>query len=234
MNSVNLFCLPFAGGSKYSYRELEESAPPFLRVIPLEYPGRGTRLREPLLKDVNALLEDIYGQIKDELNKNSYAVYGHSMGGLLACLLVRKIIQNDHPPPLHLFITGTMGPSAVERKEKKRHLLDKPDFIEELKRLDGSPDEILGNDELLDYFEPIIRADFQATETYEYEEAPPLNIPMTVITGTEEEMEPADIGLWQKETSIKVDFRRMRGKHFFIFKHPGVIVEIISKKLLTN
>ncbi len=143
MRSINLFCLPFAGGSKYSYREFEEKAPAFLTIIPLEYPGRGSRIREPLLKDIHALAEDMYQQTKDELDKNRYAIYGHSMGGLLACLLIRKIIANGHRPPLHLFVTGTKGPSARDKDDKKRYLLDKEEFIEELKRLKGSPEEIL-------------------------------------------------------------------------------------------
>lgn len=234
METVNLFCLPFAGGSKYSYRELEDRAPEFLNIISLEYPGRGARIREPLMKDINGLAEDIYQSLKNSLDGKSYAIYGHSMGGLLAWLLVRKIVLNSHRLPLHVFITGTKGPAARDKEEKKRHLLEKDEFIDELKRLDGSPPEILGNDELLNYFEPIIRADFQATETYEYEETPPFDIPLTVITGTEEDMEPEEIALWQKETSFKVDFRRMQGNHFFIFKYPAVVVEIISKKILST
>jgi surfactin synthase thioesterase subunit len=52
-----------------------------------------------------------------------------------------------------------------------------------------------------------------------------------VITGTEEDMEPEDIQSWQKETTYKVDFKKLPGKHFFIFKHTQTIVDIISKKL---
>jgi len=234
MQTINLFCLPFAGGSKYSYRDFEEIAPPFLRITTLEYPGRGSRIKEPLVTDLCALIEDVYQQIKNELDKSTYAIYGHSMGGLVACLLARKILVNGHQPPLHLFITGTMGPSAREKEEKKRHLLGKTAFIDELKKLNGSPQEILNNEELLDYFEPIIRADFKASETYTYEEDLPLNIPFTVITGTEEDMEPDQIMLWQKETKLKVDFRRMAGTHFFIFKYPDSILGIISKKILNS
>jgi surfactin synthase thioesterase subunit len=70
-----------------------------------------------------------------------------------------------------------------------------------------------------------------ACENYAYENYAPLNIPITVITGTQANMEMADIHLWQKETKSIVDFRRMPGEHFFIFKYPLEIVEIISKKL---
>ena len=234
MNAVNLFCLPFAGGSKFSYRKYEEIAPPHINLIPIEYPGRGTRTRSPLITDVNLLTQDIYSQIEHLLNMGRYAIYGHSLGGLLGYLLAMEIVRRGQTPPVHLFITGTMGPSAPARELKKRHLLEKEDFIEELKCLNGCPKEILEDDDLLEYFEPILRADFEASETYKYEEAPPLKIPITVITGTDEEMNINDIGLWQKESALPVDFRRMKGKHFFILDHSNEIVDIISKKLLYN
>ena len=231
MQKINLFCLPFAGGNRYSYRLYEENLPDFIRLIPLEYPGRGARLNEPLVTDINWLVDDLYYQIRHFIDKERYAIYGHSMGGLVACLLSRKVIMNSHLNPLHVFITGTQGPSALSRGEKMRHLLNKEEFIDELKALNGCPDEILNNDEMLSYFLPILQADFKASETYKYQEYEPMNVPFTVITGTEENMKPEDIQLWQRETIARVDFRRLPGKHFFIFQYAHKITEIIAKKL---
>ncbi len=229
--TIQLFCLPFAGGNKYSYREFIEKAPSFLQLTTLEYPGRGTRMREPLCGDINELVNDLYRQMKPPLNSQPYAIYGHSLGGLLNYLLTLKLLNEGHAAPMHLFITGTTGPSAPSRNEKKRFLLNKADFIDEVRALDGMPEEILNSDELLEYFEPILRADFRISENYLHQNRDPLNIPITVITGTEEDMELPDIQLWQNETTFPVDFKRMPGKHFFIFQHAFKIIEIISKKL---
>lgn len=229
--SVNIFCLPYAGGNKYSYREFVENAPSFLNIITLDYPGRVPRIKEPLLSNIETLVNDLYKQIKNKVDQKDYAIYGHSMGGLIAYLLTRKLIENNHKAPLHLFITGTSGPSASSRGEKMRHLLPKEEFLQEMKDLDGIPDEILQTEELLSFFEPILRADFKVSENYVYENYDPIDIPITVITGMEEDMELDDIYLWQKETKSVVDFRQMPGKHFFIFKYPVEVVEIISKKI---
>jgi len=229
--TIKLFCLPFAGGNKYSYQKYMERAPAFLNIVPLEYPGRGARIKEPLTTDTDALVNDIYQQIQKNMDRAEYAIYGHSMGGLIAFLVTRKLIENNDKLPLHIFITGTSGPSSAARSAKNRHLLPKEEFIQELKDLDGIPDEILQNEELLSFIEPILRADFKICETYQYTDSNPLTIPFTVITGTDEDMESADIQLWQKETESVVDFRQLPGKHFFIFKYPRVIVDIISKKL---
>lgn len=232
--NINLFCLPFAGGNKYSYRQYKSKAPSHLNLIPLEYPGRGARMKEALVSNIEDLVDDLYNQISDIVDKNNYAVYGHSMGGLLAYLLTVKLYENKRKPPLHLFITGTSGPSAPSRLASKRHLLPKNEFIEEIRELDGMPDDILQNEELLDYLEPILRADFRISENYLHESRDRLNLPLTVITGTEEDMEMEDILLWQKETTCVADFRQFPGNHFFIFQHSDEIIEIISNKLSIN
>lgn len=232
--SLNLFCLPFAGGNSYSYRQYAEKVPSLINIISVEYPGHGTRMHEPLVEDIEVLVQDVYRQISCRIGQADYAVYGHSLGGLVAYLVTRELIQNNHKPPLHLFITGTSGPAAVSRTEKKRHLLPTKEFIEELKLYGGIPEEILYNEEWMDFFEPILRADFKVSENYVYDNYTPLKIPFTVITGSEEDIETPDIEIWQKETRCTVDFRQLPGNHFFIFKYPHIIVEIMYKKLFAH
>lgn len=227
--SVNLLCLPFAGGNKYSYRGYEVLAPASLKIFTVDYPGRGARINAPLIGSMEELVDDAYSQVRRIINQKDYAIYGHSMGGIVAFLLVRKIISNGEPPPRHLFITGTTAPSSGERAQ--RHLLDKATFIEEIRTLGGMPEEILENKELLEYIEPILRADFKVVETYRHKKDEPLNVPITVITGTEEKMREEDIRAWQQMTTLKADFRTMPGKHFFIFDHATQIMEIITEKV---
>lgn len=234
MENINLFCLPFAGGNKYSYRKYEENTPSFINIIPLEYPGRGTRVQEPLLDTITQLVDDLYRQIKDRVDRRSYAIYGHSMGGLVGYLLTRKLIANGHQEPLHLFITGTSGPSAPSRKAKQRHLLAKKEFFEEVSSLNGIVDDILQNEELLEYIEPILRSDFKVIESYNHIEAPRMDVPFTVITGTKEDMTTEEIQLWQKETNLPINFIRMPGNHFFINQYPYEIIQVIAKKLIAH
>jgi surfactin synthase thioesterase subunit len=169
----------------------------------------------------------------DHINGNDYALYGHSMGGVVAFLLSRKIIANKHRRPLHLFITGTTGPTSASRQEKQLHRLGKQAFIAEIRELDGCPEEVLQNEDLMNYVEPILRADFQASETFTYVRDRPLDIPITVITGTHDDMKTEDVRLWQQETTCTIDFIEMPGKHFFILDASGEIVDIIGNKLFS-
>ncbi len=229
---VNLVCLSFAGGNKYSYRYLNEKAPSFLNIITLEYPGRGTRLHEPLISDMDKLVEDLYKQVKPVSERGErYAIYGHSLGGLTAYALTQKLLKNHHRLPERIFITGTTGPSSSSRSEKRRSLMPREEFIKEIKELGGMPEEILKSEEMLNFLEPILRNDFSLSETYAYEAHAPLDIPLTVITGSDEDMEREDILLWQKESSQPVDFKELPGGHFFIMEHTDQLLSIISKRL---
>jgi surfactin synthase thioesterase subunit len=232
MLPINLITLPFAGGNKYSYRQYGPECPAYLKMMPFEYPGRGARMREPLLRSMTAITDDLYAQVRSIVDRQRYAIYGHSMGGLAAYLLTHKLLHNHHAPPLALFISGSTAPSARQGEEnRKRHLMEKKEFIQEIRDLNGMPDEILANTEMMEYFEPILRADFTATETYVHPDYPPLDLPLTVLNGTEEDMEEEDIRLWQKETLQKADFRKMTGNHFFIYHHIPEIMSIISGQL---
>lgn len=232
--TINLFCLPFAGGNRYSYQKYLHNTPPYLKVIVLEYPGRGTRAIEPLARGINDLVNDLYHQISKDIDQRDYAIYGHSMGGLVGYLLTRKIIACNHHAPVHLFITGASAPASPVRSKVIRHSLPQAEFMEELKRLDGTADELLYNEDLFNYVGPILRADFKICEDYQHFKLSPLNVPFTVITGAQEGIETADVHLWQNETDYEVDFIQMPGKHFFIFQEPNSIMDIISEKLCVN
>jgi surfactin synthase thioesterase subunit len=231
LKTLNLFCLAFAGGNKYSYRLLHTKAPSFINLITLEYPGRGQRIQEPLLDELDLIVNDLYQQIRKDIAITDYALYGHSMGALVVYLLALKLREEGLRLPSQIFLSGAAGPSAPCRLDKHRHLLPKNEFIDELKHLGGMPAELLNNDELLEFLEPILRNDFKAIETYQYKESRPLDISFTVITGMEEEIPIEEVFLWQKETLINVDFKRMPGNHFFIFDHSDRLLEIIVKKV---
>ncbi len=233
MKKINLFCLPFAGGAKHCYREYKIRFPSFMNFIPMEYPGRGSRFHEALRTDIREIVDDMHDKIKCNL-EGDYALYGHSMGGMIAYLLAKKLIAGGYRSPLHLFVSGTPGPASNEGRRKSLYRLDKAEFLEQVGKLRGLPEEILADSELMDLFEPVLRADFQVIETYLYEATEPMDVPITVITGTEEHMKQTDIRLWQKESSHEVDFRVMRGHHFFIYSNTVEIVNMIVRKLIPS
>lgn len=227
---IKLFCLPYAGGSKYSLYFLKKVLPVNIACHFLEYAGRGSRIKEDFAGDMSEVVNDMYRQIASLLEK-PYAIYGHSMGAKVAYLLAQRIREEGRPSPLHLFISGTDAPS-VPYKSALKHLLPRDEFITSVQEMGGLPDELLEHEELLEYFEPILRADFKVSETYEYKKTTALQIPLTVMVGDKEDMEEDDILEWQSETEIPIRLYKFSGNHFFIFEHEKEIAKIITSTLI--
>lgn len=229
VKKINLFCLPFAGGSSYAYKSFSQSFNPEVKLVAIELPGRGKRISEPLLYNIYDIVADVFEQIKDQLHQ-PFAIYGHSMGTLIGFLLTRRMIQQNYPLPKHLFFSGSGGPSCIEDRPI-HYSLPYEEFIDALKKMGGAQDEILTNPEMMKFFEPILRADFQAVETYQYEEGDPFDIPITCMLGTEERTSYAEALQWQKESIHPVAIRQFPGNHFFIFDFEETIGELISSAL---
>ncbi len=229
-NKRIIFCLPFAGGSSYSYQDFQRYANDALRIEAIDLPGRGRRFSEPLLTSLNHMADDVFNQIRDRLNR-PYAIFGHSMGACIAHVLTRRIIREGCPPPRHLFVSGRESPS-VPCKEKNWHLLSIREFLDILKRFEGTSRQVMENRELMDLFEPVLRADFQALAEYRYEKRPPLDIPITVLRGSRDSVTRADALQWRDETTASFSLLEFDGGHFFIFRHADRIAKILLRGIL--
>jgi external thioesterase TEII len=227
---MNLFCLPYAGGSRYSYKGYIDAAPAGMKVIPLELPGRGSRHGEPLLQEISHIKDDFFSQIKDRLTA-PYAIYGHSMGALAGLLLVRDIRRHSLPQPQHLFFSGCSAPAQVTKREA-HSLLTQDEFFNRLRNYGGCPDEVLNNQQLMCFFEPILRSDFRAVESFQYEKEEQLNIPIDIFLGTEDGVTLAHAMAWQEETTKEVNVHQLAGNHFFIFGKEKEIMTIMLSRLL--
>jgi len=228
MKLPQLFLLHFAGGSCYSYQFLI----PFLynfEVITLELPGRGRRSNEPLLEIFEAAAADVYQQIKNKLNGNSFFIYGHSMGAFLS-LRIANMLEHSGEFPSGLIVSGSAGPGIYDPNLKARHLMNKLDFIRELKLLGGIPSIVFENREMFDFFEPILRADFKISEKNGLDEEPAILTQIFALMGSEEK-NVDNINNWARFTKGLFRFEILEGDHFFIHKHPSHIADIITNFL---
>jgi surfactin synthase thioesterase subunit len=221
---IDLLLFPFAGGSKYSYNPFRSAAPESVNLIPLDLPGRGSRFREPLLKDMHLMADDLFRQVQPYLSAGNFAFFGHSMGTVLVHLVLLKLVERKLPMPVHVFLTGRGGPEAHETEDW--HRLPSAEFRGKIKELGGSPREVLEDKDLMDFIEPILRADFQAIESFVYPRFEAMDLPVTVITGTDEDITEEELRSWRKITCQPVDFHIFPGHHFFIF---DMAKEVMSK-----
>jgi len=232
-----LFLLHFAGGSRYSFDFLKSHLTTDLEFIPLEVPGRGKRFGESLLTDKKKAIEDYFNQIKALRNGLPYLIYGHSMGATLG-LSVAKCMEGINDAPQHLIVSGNPGPGAekVEGEEERgdRHLMNDEDFKVELKELGGVPEEVIENEELFSFFNPILRADFELLEKDDFLEEGTIleKTPIYAMMGSEEKSH-IRIENWKRYTNNHFQYQILEGDHFFIANHPSALTDVF-KNAMTN
>jgi len=230
IEKFNLFMFPYAGANKYSYNQYCRQLSNSFNITVLEGTGRGGRLKEALVTNLEDIARDFFEQIRDKLS-SPYIFFGHSMGSWLAYLVTHLIADHKLPLPAHLFFTGSGNP-AVYRPTVIRHQLNKHDFFAHLTELGGLLPEVLNNEALLDYFEPILRADFMAVEQYRHTARPKLNIPITVLIGDSEKNVTLEMALaWQSETAGEFEVKVLKGHHFFINDHVTGIAGMLKNKV---
>jgi surfactin synthase thioesterase subunit len=228
MANVHIIALPFAGGNEYSYERFKQYLPANFVLCQINLPGRGERLDEDFVPDIVKLAKDAFQQIEKTIRTQKYFIYGHSMGTLLGYELTKEILKQNCPPPSCLFFTGRGAPCYGE--EEKITSYPKGDFWEELRKMGGVPKEVLANEELLDFFEPVLRSDIRAVEDYQYVSLEnKFEIPLHVCAGTEEvDITEEKLSSWQKETTRALSMRLIPGDHFFIFEHCAKIAELMA------
>lgn len=233
-NKPQIFFLHFAGGNCYSYNFLKNRLGNNFELNSLELPGRGKRFSECALLDFNSAVIDYVNQIKQLRNSKPYLIYGHSMGATLG-LFVTKQMERILDGPILLMVSGNAGPGAkevdengVEVKKEKRYLMNDSSFKEELIKLGGIPEEILENNELYAFFNPIMRSDFEILEKEEISQDIKLKTEIYALMGTEE-VSSKSIENWRKFTFLNFQFKTLSGDHFFIHEHVDEIVTIINK-----
>jgi medium-chain acyl-[acyl-carrier-protein] hydrolase len=154
-----LFCFPYAGGSAEVYRSWQRWFPEQVDVCLMHLPGRGKRMNEPAFTHVAPLAKAIVDRIADEISV-PYAFYGHSMGATIAFEVAREFARRRCNGPRHLFVSGKRAPQWPRTEPQTFHL-PHDEFVAALKRLNGTPTEILDNPELMELFIGVLRADFR-------------------------------------------------------------------------
>jgi medium-chain acyl-[acyl-carrier-protein] hydrolase len=213
--SLRLFCIPYAGGSANIYRAWQKWFPGQIDLCLVHLPGRGRRINEPPLNRLTPLATAIADCIS-ERSSVPYALYGHSMGAAISFEVCRKLFRRKGPSPRHLLVSGRRAPQCP-RDEPVTFNLPHDEFIEQLRNLNGTPREILDHPELMEIFINVLRADFEALETHEYQDGEPLPCPITVYGGLQDQDVPAeDCHAWKQQTSAECKVRLFQGDHFFI------------------
>jgi medium-chain acyl-[acyl-carrier-protein] hydrolase len=212
---LRLFCFPHAGGGAADYHSWKKSLPADVEIRPVLLPGRETRSSEDRYTELDPLVDAIVEELHPLLDL-PYAVFGHSMGTLLAFECVRRLQQAGTPAPLWLFLSGRRAPDSPPDGHPL-HTLPDAEFIEQLNRIyKGIPEEFLDNPEIMEFILPNLRADVAVVESYCYREQEPLDCPLTVFAGeADASVNWQQLFAWKRQTRRQFAAQFFPGGHFY-------------------
>lgn len=232
--ALRLVCFPYAGAGAAAFRPWVEGLPDGVEMWAVELPARARRIAEAPVADVPALAEALAGAVRAAVH-GPCVFFGHSMGGLLAFEVCRRLAIAGAPPPAHLVVSARRAPQLPPRVEPIAGLSD-AEFVRAIvERYDGIPEMVLREPELLSLFLPALRADLAALEGYAYEGAPPLPIPITALVGRDDPNAPAeDVAPWRDQTSAAFAMHTLPGAHFFINTHREEVLDLLRRHVFNG
>ena len=230
--ALRLFCFPYAGGSAQVFRVWQRDLRNEAALSLAHLPGRASRIGEPAFNRLTPMVREIADAIIPEL-QTEFAFWGHSMGAMISFELARELRRRGCPGPLGLFASGRIAPHVPD-PDPPTFDLSESEFIAELKRLNGTPRELLEDPELLALFLPTIRADFEVVDTHVYQAEEPLACPFFIYGGLQDTGTPAEsLRAWQEQTTGKFALRMFPGDHFFIHSCAADVVHALRQDLLS-
>jgi medium-chain acyl-[acyl-carrier-protein] hydrolase len=225
-----LFCLPFAGGGSQIYRHWPDELPAEIGVYAIQLPGRGARLRESPISTMAGMIAALQPAIAPYLDR-PFAFFGHSMGAAIAYEAARHIRGADGRTAGHLFVSGCRA-AGLPLRRPPAHGLSDEQFIAQLRELNGTPEEILRTPDLMALLMPMLRADFELSETYTPLPGPALACPLTVFGGrADAEVREEELLGWRVVAQGDFELRLFPGDHYFLQQARVELTAAIARRL---
>lgn len=224
-----LFCFPHAGGTAASFASWPDQLPASIEVRPLQLPGRANRIIEPSIENFDDLVRQLGPIVRGAIDR-PFALFGHSMGALLAFQVARFLRRFGALTPKHLYISGRRAPQyshpAFASDDSDEAL------VERVRELSGTPRELLDDPEIVSLVLPALRADLAVCRTFTYSEEPPLDCPITVFAGQDdEEGHDGRAEGWGRHTTVSSQVHRFPGGHFYLLTDERRLTSLVAATL---
>ncbi len=226
---VRLFCLPFAGGSAVVFHPWPAGLPS-LEVCAVELPGRGSRFSERPMSDLKRLVAALATGIMPYLDK-PYALFGYSLGAVIAFELAQHLRHHALPAPVQLLVAARRAPHLADIRPPIYNLPE-AQFLREIHKYNGTPMTVFQDPDLRALFLPVLRADFQITDTYICSADDPLDCPITAFGGLQDEtVSQQALGEWGQYTRSHFALHMFEGDHFFLKSQQRSLLAAIEVSL---
>lgn len=187
-------------------------------------------MREPAFDRLEPLVRTLADVLAPYMEL-PFAFYGYSNGALVSFELARELRRRGMREPVHVFAAACPAPHLPD-KDPPIHALPDDEVVAEMRRLGGTPDEVLQSEELMRLLIPLLRADAAIHETYVHRDEEPLGVPVTAIGGmSDPKADRAEMEAWRLHTRGAFSLRMIPGDHFFIHSSQAMVLRDLAQDL---
>jgi medium-chain acyl-[acyl-carrier-protein] hydrolase len=226
---TRLVCFPYAGSACTVFHAWPDAFAHDVEVCAVQLPARQDRLRHAPFVRVPAIVREVASAMTELVPKTT-VLFGHSFGALLSFELSRAL-QAAGSPPAALVVGARRAPD-LPVAAPPIYSLPESEFLEAIHRFYGTPRAALYNRDLMAVALPSLRADFEAMETHVHVAGEPLDVPITVLRGTQDvTVSAADAAGWSKVTRATTRVHDVDAGHFFIDTHRSWVLDHVRSVL---
>jgi medium-chain acyl-[acyl-carrier-protein] hydrolase len=223
-----LLLMPNAGGGPAVFRSWASLFGPEVERCVLRLPGREGHHDTPPCRSVAEMVDGALDSLAS-LPPAPLALFGHSMGALVAYELARALRQAG-TPVVWLGVAARRPPQHPRRPEALLRLPDH-EFVMVLNaRYGGIPAAVAGDPDLLAHYTEILRADLAVIDGYTHRPGEPLACPVAAFGGRRDpDAGAGDLPGWQEVTTGPLAVHLFDGGHFFLHEHRAAVAGLITE-----
>jgi acyl transferase domain-containing protein/surfactin synthase thioesterase subunit/acyl carrier protein len=249
---ARLFCFPYAGGGVVSFRTWPHLLDDAVEVVAIEPPGRGTRINEKAIDNLDAFVAGLLSEMVDWLDRPS-AFFGHCLGGLTMfatlCALPEKcarFVKYSFPcavrPPHLLARRGNFEDNLIYDMLLHRGFdlgvppLAQTDevFADIIRQFDTpAADRMLESPKLRKALLPTVRAEFGMAYNYKHRPVERFSFPICSFVG---DLDPwvteQDSAGWGDLTRGGFTNHLRKGSHFLLVDDREFILDTINSEFV--
>lgn len=229
---LRLVCLPHAGGGASTYFGWGAALQPAgIEMRAVQYPGRESRFSEPRIESATEMVRALVERWDEISGGGACALYGHSMGAVLAFELAAELERRGAAnPPRRLLVSGHQAPHLPYRAPRV-HMLPESEFLPAVSaHFGGIPSELLQDRDIAALIATTLRSDFTLVENYAWKNTGPVSVPMLAMGGSDDPWATeAELVAWASHTRGAFKLRIFPGGHFFNqTERAAVLAEIVE------
>ncbi|KUI38196.1 thioesterase [Mycobacterium sp. IS-1496] len=222
-----LFIFPHAGGSAAGYKPFARAFTMDAKRIAVQYPGRAGRHDVPDLASIPALADDIYPLLRPKISGSRVAFFGHSMGGLIAFDIARRLEQ-DGDSLAALFLSASPAPGHAGYEQL--HQGSDDELLEMVAAMTGADSQFVGGE----FGATVLKTlrNYGAITSYRCPPGTTVSCPVYAYAAADDAAVTYDsMRAWSEFTTGDFSLRTVAGNHFFITQHVDEIVGDIEARL---